>query len=349
MTVIDSPRIVPMEQPESSELWSLRAFPQSWYMICQSSQVLPGQTYSADLLGHPIVLFRTADRALHALSAHCSHMGTHLGGGTVVGDCLRCPLHQWQYDGSGVCRKGSPAATQRAWPVAERLGAIFIFNGSEPLFPLPTFQSASLDELTSGAGKPVAINCPWIAIPANAYDMQHLHAVHERALRQPPEVDLLDRYRLRLCYVSRVTGKSFGDRAIKLLSNDHVQVSITCWGGTLFTVESQLGRRTSMLLLGMTPTANGVLITPVVAMRRIGFGPLDRFRVGMAQWLFTRFLRRDITSLQGMRFKRPTLAITPDDPLQKFFDYLDDLPVSRSQFKSAGLTVSAEDKSCASR
>src|SRR5262249_26399157 len=98
---------------------------QSWYLACRSAELRPGKVLSCDLAGTLVVVFRGRSGAIHALSAHCAHMGTHLGKAEVVGDCLRCPLHFWEYDGEGRCRRipgreAIPAgARQRAYPVEE--------------------------------------------------------------------------------------------------------------------------------------------------------------------------------------------------------------------------------------
>ena len=324
MTLIEPTPATTVDPEESNGILAGRAYPQYWYMVCRSADVTPGVIHPIELLGHSIVLFRTADNALHAFSAHCSHMGTHLRSGAIVGDCVRCPMHHWRFDAAGRCTVGSPAARQRSWPVAERLGSVFIFFGDAPLPPLPSFENIPLEDLRAAAGKSVTINCSWMAVLSNAFDIQHLNAVHERALREPPQVERSDPHRIRLRYVSRVTGAGLADRAMKWLSGDHIRVSITCWGGTLFTVESQLGKRRSMLLLGVIPSATGVLVKPIVAMRSCGLNLFDRLRLHVAQWLFTRFLEKDIDMLRDMHFRPPAVGLKPEDPMQQFFDFLQD-------------------------
>jgi len=297
-------------------------FPQAWYMLCRSRDIPIGAVRSHTLVGLPIVLFRTSTGTLHAVDAHCAHMGTHLGSGSVVNDCLRCPLHHWMFEPDGHCR-GRDAA-QRTWPVVERFGAVFVFLGPRPLFDVPHFAAGS--DLCTLIGRTVSINCPWLAITSNGFDMQHLHAVHERALREPPQVEALDPFRLQLRYVSRVTGHGLPDRTMKWLSGDHIRVAITSWGGTIFTVESQVGRHTSMLLLSLMPAGdNTVNITPLFARRRSGFAPVNYLGIRLAGWLFLRFLVKDVAMMRNMRFQRP-LGLSPDEPMQRFLDYVDHLP-----------------------
>lgn len=314
--------------------------PRAWYMVARSADIPrrgPRRVLSRDLMGHPLVLFRSADGTLHALDAHCPHMGTHLGSATVKADCLVCPMHHWSFDGGGRFAAGDGGGGGgglRAWPVAERFGAVFVFLGEEPLFDLPCF-SLPEESLVSAAGRSVAVQCPWVAVSANAFDMQHLRTVHGRALRQPPVVEAPDGYRLRLTYVSRVTGTGLADRIMKRLSGDHIHVTITCCGGPLFTVESRLKARCSMLLLGIMPTATGVEITPVFVRKKGPAGLVDRFGLAVAGWLFTRFLEKDLSALHRMRFHAPlshptspspAASVATADPLRQYLDFVGALP-----------------------
>jgi hypothetical protein len=81
------------------------------------------------------------------MAAHCPHMGAHLGyGGRVVGECIRCPMHGFEFDPSGACvrtgygTKPPPTCRGKAYPVRETHGAIFAWcdpHGREPWFDLP--------------------------------------------------------------------------------------------------------------------------------------------------------------------------------------------------------------------
>ena len=306
---------------------------QSWYLVCRSADVRLGGVVSRVVADRPVAIYRERGGALHALSAHCAHMGAHLGGGTVTGDCLRCPLHGWEYDGQGACRHSPglaapPAyARQRAYPVAERYGGVFVFDGPEPLYPPPSFSTVDDTELRVGYGRPVRLACPWFALAANAFDGQHLQTVHQRILHAPPEVAALDRYRLQLRYVSRVAGQSPADRAIRRLSRDRIAVAITCWGGTVLTIESDLGRTRGALLVGLQPDGDATVAQPVVGVRRTGAAPADALRVAVSRWLYSAFLGRDVAILDDMRF-RARLPLPEGEPLAAFLDYLHGLPAA---------------------
>ena len=69
------------------------------------------------------------------MDARCSHLSADLGRGKIVGDCIRCPFHHWEYGSDGACRhipaeEHIPAfARQTTYPVAMRHGLLFFFDG----------------------------------------------------------------------------------------------------------------------------------------------------------------------------------------------------------------------------
>lgn len=305
--------------------WSLPDRLQSWYRVCGSRDLPPGRVLRWDLPGRSFVLFRgREDGQAHALAAHCAHMGTHLGHGTVVGDSLRCPLHHWEWGGDGACRTAA-GIRQRVFPVAEQYGSIFLFNGPVPRYPAPELASAAEEEIRMLAGEPVRLRCPWPAVASNGFDMQHLENVHGRALREGPELERLDGYRLRMRSVLSVTGRALEDRAIRWISGDRVRLTVTCFGGTVIAVESDLGRTRSALLLCLRPIPEGVEIVPVFGAHRSGLAAWDALRVHLARRLYTGFIRKDVAFMDDMRFHPSTGG--PFDPvLSEFLDFLRQLP-----------------------
>jgi aminopyrrolnitrin oxygenase len=306
----------------------------SWYLLARSEELRRGQVLTRRLPGEEIVLFRGEGGEARALSAHCSHMGAHLGKGTVVGERLRCPLHHREYDGQGVCRRipvtdAIPErACQATYPAVERYGGLFVFNGREVSAPAPSFApsfGAGDERLRTIHGRSVRLACPWYAVAANAFDIQHLEAVHGRALRETPELEELPGGRMRLRYVSRVTGTGLTDRTMRRLSGDRIRVAITCWGGSILTVESDLGRARSALLLSLCPDGEATVVTPIFAVRRVGVPAVDAARAAAARWLYSGFLYRDVAILDGMRF-RLALTLPEDAVLARFLAYLTRLP-----------------------
>jgi phenylpropionate dioxygenase-like ring-hydroxylating dioxygenase large terminal subunit len=110
-------------------------YPNGWFCIGLSSDFPAGQVTTRHHFGQDIVVWRTADGALHASDPHCPHLGAHLGhGGRVDDDRLRCPFHGWCYDAAGQCvtvpgaTRVPPRASLRLWPLREQNGAVFVHH-----------------------------------------------------------------------------------------------------------------------------------------------------------------------------------------------------------------------------
>ncbi len=52
-------------------------------------------------------MFRGQDGKAYVVDAYCPHLGANLAvGGRVVGGCIECPFHGWQFRGAdGKCVK----------------------------------------------------------------------------------------------------------------------------------------------------------------------------------------------------------------------------------------------------
>jgi len=159
-------------------------FAESWYPVCLSSEVEPGQIRGETFLDGKIIIFRGEDGVARAMSAYCPHVGADLSVGAVVGNNVQCAFHLWEYDRSGTCVKtfiGDPAPKKAKlfkFPTQECYGIIWVFNGEEPHWDIPEFEVPD-DKITFRAYRfPDYFNCdPWV-FAANTPDMQHFKAVH---------------------------------------------------------------------------------------------------------------------------------------------------------------------------
>lgn len=160
------------------------SFPHGWYVIGFSTDVAPGQVRTVHYLGRDIVLFRGESGVLTALDKTCPHLGAHLGGGSVQGECLRCPFHHWAFDHDGRCTdvpyapKIPPRAKATRWHHVEHNGVIMVYHGpacdSPPWTPPPLPD----DGWTPNRTVRWELKSHPQEVAENTVDCAHLHPVH---------------------------------------------------------------------------------------------------------------------------------------------------------------------------
>jgi phenylpropionate dioxygenase-like ring-hydroxylating dioxygenase large terminal subunit len=160
-------------------------FTQSWFPICFSEEVRPGEVLGKPFLDGRVVIFRGENGKVNVTSAYCPHVGADLAVGQVVGNNIQCAFHGWEYDETGQCTKAFPGqnpppkACLFAYPVTERYGLVWVFNGEEPLWEIPTFDQKNEEDLVIRTFKhEPAYECdPWVFC-CNTLDFQHLITMH---------------------------------------------------------------------------------------------------------------------------------------------------------------------------
>lgn len=312
-------------------------YPTSWYLFC-SLRALRAGPVSKRLLGRQLVAFRTASGRVTVMNARCVHMGADLGRGRVVGEAIQCPFHNWEFGIDGQCVKIPsasdipPFARQRCYPVEQRHGNIFFFNGPQPLFPLPFFTDCEPTDLVRATPFTAILECPWYMIGANAVDLQHFKAAHDRELKTRPVVDFPAPFAHRTTAVFSVKGRSVTDRLTRWCAGRDVTMEMTDWAGTLMFVRATFARTRSYGMLASLPLGpNRTLAHVTVFVRR----NRDRFRRTLTDplnaWVrrlfIKRFLQADIERLAGTRFNPETL-IDIDELMAGYFRWLSSLSKS---------------------
>jgi len=307
------------------------AMPANWYMLAGCTELRAGRLLVRDLNGQDYVLFRSAKTGqVTVFEAHCAHMGCHLKHATPDGDGIRCALHNRLIaaDGAFLGPDGAPSPTlrQRIVPVQEHLGGIFVWIGAATRTEgdLPPLLSPRLMQSGLAMGRFVGsfrMRQPWYALVANGFDMEHLHSVHRRALRE--EVEIEDRGpHFSIAYLSRVTGTALSDRVMKWLSGDHIRAKMTALNGSLMLVESEVGRP-SFFYLSMGPDhAGGTVIRALVGSGGDLSRPLDALRLRVTSWLFRRFFASDQQIFDGLDWHPPDPVLTKTDgDTQRMYRY----------------------------
>jgi len=133
--------------------------PNQWYVILESSEVKAARPIGVTRMGEKLVLWRDAQGQITCMADLCPHRGVALSIGKLVGECVECPFHGFQFDPSGRCTlipaNGKTATppkafqVKRVYPAREAHGFIYIWWGKprESYPPLPWFDS--IDETFS--------------------------------------------------------------------------------------------------------------------------------------------------------------------------------------------------------
>jgi phenylpropionate dioxygenase-like ring-hydroxylating dioxygenase large terminal subunit len=120
-----------------------------------------------------------------AIDPFCPHLGAHFGhGGTVEGETIRCPFHDFRFDVQGKCvatgyrTNPPPKARARTWPVREVNGVLVVYHDAEgrPLqWEVPERSTSGWTPLLSRAW---TLHSHPQETTENSVDIGHLIVVH---------------------------------------------------------------------------------------------------------------------------------------------------------------------------
>ncbi|MCU0566122.1 MAG: aromatic ring-hydroxylating dioxygenase subunit alpha [Oculatellaceae cyanobacterium Prado106] len=118
--------------------------PNHWYPVAWADQLKAGQVMPITVWQEAIALYRNSAGEVFALEDACPHKGIELHKGEVVGNCLVCPYHGWEFNGEGQCvgipyfpaDQKLPRAQARSYPTQEKYGIVWLFPGDPQLASL---------------------------------------------------------------------------------------------------------------------------------------------------------------------------------------------------------------------
>jgi nitrite reductase/ring-hydroxylating ferredoxin subunit len=304
----------------------------SWFHFCGSKELTRGPV-SMELCGRAFVGYRAQSGRAVVLSGRCSHMGAQLGHGLVRGESLICPLHGWEYGPNGRCEKIPSCeavpefARQRSYPVQERGGHVFFFNGEQARFALPFFEGITPDQLLPAKPFELIAEAPWYFVGANGFDIQHFRMAHDRTLVGRPKVTSSSPFDRRVVAAFSVSGDSFQDRLTRLVAGPSVLMDVTVWCGTFILVRAEFPRTTTFGIFNVLPIdaerTRGRVIVWVKRSRnllaRLAFDPLN---AAIRRLFIQTFLRSDLPRIAGLRYQ-PRNLIAADEMLADYFGWLE--------------------------
>ncbi|XP_070408666.1 cholesterol 7-desaturase nvd [Nothobranchius furzeri] len=164
-------------------------YPNGWYRVLHSPMLHRGEVKSVSFLGEQLAVFRGQDGKAYVLDAYCPHLGANLAvGGRVVGNCVECPFHGWQFRGDdGKCEKIPYAdkvpeiAKVRRWPSCEVNQQILVWfhcDGAEPQWSVPEKQEITNGQWVYRGRSEHFISAHIEDLSENAADASHLGHLH---------------------------------------------------------------------------------------------------------------------------------------------------------------------------
>jgi 3-ketosteroid 9alpha-monooxygenase subunit A len=112
-----------------------------WHCLGPVEKYADGEPHAVPAFGGKLVVWQGTDGHVNVLDGYCRNMGGDLTRGTVKGDEIACPFHDWRWGGDGKCKQIPYArriplrARTQKYPVVLRNGLVMIWHdpeGSEP-------------------------------------------------------------------------------------------------------------------------------------------------------------------------------------------------------------------------
>ncbi len=164
-------------------------FARGWHCIGLVRGFGDGTPHGVNAFGQKLVVFRGEDGRLNVLDGYCRHMGGDLSQGTVKGNEIACPFHDWRWGGDGRCkrvpygRRVPRLARTTAWTTLEQDGMLFVWNDPERKPPpddvtIPRIEGATSDEWTKWHWYTTVVHSNCREIIDNVVDMAHFFYVH---------------------------------------------------------------------------------------------------------------------------------------------------------------------------
>ena len=186
--------------PEFLAVETEELFRREWVCIGRAEEAAaPGDYWTTDLLGEPLLVVRADDDRLRVLSNVCRHRGMPVASGRGATQHLQCPYHAWTYDLRGrllrapliegrddfdQARCALPEVATEVWQ-----GFLFVnLDGqAPPLAPrleglVPLVRNYHMEDMVLGHCETESWDTNWKCLTENFMEGYHLSTVHYRTL-----------------------------------------------------------------------------------------------------------------------------------------------------------------------
>lgn len=181
-----------MQQIREIESGALpRRYARGWHCLGVERDFRDGAPHAVEAFGTKLVVFSDSNQQLHVLDAYCRHMGGDLSRGSIKGDSIACPFHDWRWAGNGRCTavpyaKRIPRhARTRSWISCQQNGLLFVWHDPEGNPPpdavaIPRIDEYFHDEWTDWSVRRWVIkNSHCRELVDNVADTAHFFYVHD--------------------------------------------------------------------------------------------------------------------------------------------------------------------------
>jgi 3-ketosteroid 9alpha-monooxygenase subunit A len=165
-------------------------FARGWHCLGLEREFNDGKPHSVQAFGGKLVVWSDSEGKLNVLDGYCRHMGGDLTQGTVKGDEIACPFHDWRWGGDGKC-KAIPYAKRVPLRARTQRYESVVHNGQLLIWHDPEGSPADMDALPpllEGVGTDRYTEWTWNVIEVdnahcreiidNVVDMAHFFYIH---------------------------------------------------------------------------------------------------------------------------------------------------------------------------
>jgi nitrite reductase/ring-hydroxylating ferredoxin subunit len=168
-------------------------YPRNQWWVAAYASELGRALLARDILGEPVLFYRTENGDPVALAGICPHRSFPLERGRLIGDAVQCGYHGFTFGADGHCQfvpsqKNAPQKSAlRRYPLVERGNLVWIWTGQENL----SDPSLIPDMEAIGPGNPdwvveqhplATVNARYTLLIENLLDLSHVTFIHANTI-----------------------------------------------------------------------------------------------------------------------------------------------------------------------